>query len=258
MFYVFVPVAGWLAWRAARRRVISVNALALGIVAIYAGSVAWRIGVSVIVPPRALVAGTVPWSHEILGWLLPAFLCAFAPGAFIFVAETLAADQPGRVWAGYRWAKRNPGLMLAAALALGMACTLLTERGGRWFQIGTPALAIPAGFGLVAMMGESRRKLALGRILGPIGLISYGIYLWHAVIRNVILHHDARHIPLANAGPHAWPFHAGLLIGLTIPAALGSWLLIERPLLRMTTNWDRRRRAAPAAAEASLPAPATS
>jgi peptidoglycan/LPS O-acetylase OafA/YrhL len=98
----------------------------------------------------------------------------------------------------------------------------------------------------------------LGRILGRIGLISYGIYLWHAVIRNVILHHDARHIPLANAGPHAWPLHAVLLIGLTIPAALGSWLLIERPLLRMTTNWDRRRRSAPAAAEVSLPAAATS
>ena len=244
MFYLFVPLAGWAAWRAAGRRAISVSSLAKGILAIWVVSISWRLVVSVIVTPQSLEAGTVPWSLGILRWLLPTFLCTFAPGALIFVAERLAADEPGRLWSAYRGAKRHPLALLALALVLGVLFTVLSQRGGRWFDIGSMALAIPAGLGVIAMMGESRRKAVLGRVLGPVGLISYGIYLWHAVIRSAIDRHAIGHLPGAGAGLHAWPVHAFILIGLTIPAALLSWLVIERPLLRRTTTWDRARRSA--------------
>jgi peptidoglycan/LPS O-acetylase OafA/YrhL len=259
MFYVFVPLVAALAWRAARRRPIPVNKLAFGIVAIFAGSVLWRLGDSFLVTPQQLVAGHVGWNREVFAWMLPSFLCAFAPGMLIFLAENCAADEPGTLWSSYRWAKQRAGLMLALAFASGVAFTLLTAKGGRWFEIGTALLALPAMFGVIAMMGESPRKLALGRVLGPIGLISYGIYLWHAVIRDVVLYHR-NPLPLANAGLHTWPFQALLLIALTVPVALASWLIIERPLLRVTTSWDRRRAVVPSAAEtmaATTPAAVT-
>jgi peptidoglycan/LPS O-acetylase OafA/YrhL len=208
---------------------------------IWIASMAWRIGLSFIVTPQALANGSAPPLLEILRWLLPSFLGCFAPGALIFLAETRQAAGLSGAWSVYRGLRSRPLPTATAALAVALLLTILTQRGGRWFEIGSTLLAVPAGLGILAVMSEGPRRAMLGRILGPIGLISYGIYLWHAVIRDAIERHAINQLPGAGAGAHAWPFHAGLLVALTVPVALASWLLLERPLLRATTNWDRTR-----------------
>ena len=254
MFYVFVPVAAWAIWRTRGRRALAPTSLAWGIVALWVASIAWRLALTWIVTPSALAADSVPWSLGVLRWILPAYLCAFAPGALIFLAETVAADAPGAGWRAYRRARRRPAAAATAALVLAVAFTLLSTAGGRWFEIGTMLLGIPAGVGVIALIGDGPRRELLGRVLGPIGLVSYGVYLWHAVIRDALERHAAGWLPGLGHGVAVWPLHALLLGGLTIPVALASWLLIERPLLRRTSSWDRAR-AAGVNAEPLVPEP---
>ena len=81
-------------------------------------------------------------------------------------------------------------------------------------------------------------------MLAPIGLISYGIYLWHAVVRGALQAHALSWVPGVGGGYFAWPFQVAFLLALTVPLAAASWLFLERPLLRSTAEWDRRRREA--------------
>jgi peptidoglycan/LPS O-acetylase OafA/YrhL len=85
----------------------------------------------------------------------------------------------------------------------------------------------------------------MARVLAPIGLVSYGVYLWHWVILSALIHHE---ITIVNgAGLTATGMRVVALVALTLPVAALSWLLIERPLLRRTAGWERRSNAREAA-----------
>lgn len=257
MFYVFVPVAAWAASRAARRAPLALNTVALGLIALWVVSVAWRLGVSLLVTPTELTNGTVPAGLQVLRWVLPSFLCAFVPGALVFLAETPHAQRAGGAWKVYRRLRAHPLSLVFAAIGGTVAFTLVANRGGRWDDISGILLTIPAALPLVAMMEPGRIRLRLGRVLGPIGLISYGIYLWHAVIREILEHHLLSHVPGAGTGIAVWPFHALLLTALTLPVALGSWLLLERPLLRRTSGWERSSRGVASSSDVDTPVAVT-
>jgi peptidoglycan/LPS O-acetylase OafA/YrhL len=261
MFYVFVPLAALLAWRATGRRTISVGALAAGVVGVWAASSAIRLGTTLILTPQQALSGHVSEARFLARTILPNSLGAFCPGILIYLAETAQATEAGGIWARYRRLRERPGAVAAAAVVLLVAAAWVSQRGGRWFDVGSIFHAVPAGLFLVAFMGEGRTRSALGRVLGPVGLVSYGVYLWHAVVRQTIVHHWMSSVPLLYRGAWVWPLDAALLLALTLPLALASWLLVERPLLRLTTRWDRtpgrvrhetvRLQAAPAASTVS-------
>ena len=148
--------------------------------------------------------------------------------------------------------KQHPLALGVAAVTLLVGGVWITQHGGRWSEIGGTVMALPSGLALVAMLGEGRRRERLGAVLAPLGLISYGIYLWHAVARDAITAHAPHLLPGAGSGPHAWPVEVVFLALVTIPLALASWLLIERPLLRWTTNWDRSSQTAAAMRKPSM------
>ncbi len=102
------------------------------------------------------------------------------------------------------------------------------------YALAAALLLLPAVFGDWAG-GWPRRLLAL-RPLPWLGLISYGIFLWHA---NLMLEVDHR-------GAQGWLPFSGFLslllvtLALTLPLATLSYYLVERPALRFKE--PRRRR----------------
>jgi peptidoglycan/LPS O-acetylase OafA/YrhL len=67
-----------------------------------------------------------------------------------------------------------------------------------------------------------------------IARISYGMYVWHLVVRRLIL----AHVSLPDAGsPHGWWLYYGVVaggtLGGTIVLALVSWYAIEQPILKL-------------------------
>ena len=70
------------------------------------------------------------------------------------------------------------------------------------------------------------------RLLARLGLISYGIFLWHLPVLEVVadwLHEPTERPPslLAVAVPG---------LALTLVAAVGSFAVVERPLLALTAG----------------------
>jgi peptidoglycan/LPS O-acetylase OafA/YrhL len=80
---------------------------------------------------------------------------------------------------------------------------------------------LPAAFGDDA--GGAPRAFLRNRVVAWLGLVSYGIFLWHYAVA----------LRLGVPGEH-WSFLPLLLatVAITVPIAAASYYLLERPLLR--------------------------
>jgi peptidoglycan/LPS O-acetylase OafA/YrhL len=132
----------------------------------------------------------------------------------------LVASRPLIPWA--------LALAVYALLSAWLPRTLLIEAKDQLLVIHLAFGAIAALLLLPAVFGDRSgglpRRVLAQPVMAWLGLISYGIFLWHFVI--------ARH--LGDAGANLDP---GLvLIGtlaISIPCAAASYYLVERPLLRL-------------------------
>ncbi len=119
-------------------------------------------------------------------------------------------------------------------------------------------LVLPAAFGW--RRGGAPRRLLAAPVMAWLGLVSYGIYLWH---HDAILWLIDRGVLDTFSGA---PFLAltALGVALTVPIAGLSYYLVERPVLRFKDRRPDRgvsrpeRRAAPAGAPAAGAAPGES
>jgi peptidoglycan/LPS O-acetylase OafA/YrhL len=92
--------------------------------------------------------------------------------------------------------------------------------------------------------------LLLGtRPIGYLGKISYGIFLWHVLVLDVI--REIRDIPIFTGN---WLELFALTTVVTILVAAASFHLVEEPIQRLSTRATRRRRT-PATATPAPPAP---
>ena len=143
-----------------------------------------------------------------------------------------------------RWLGDHPGLLWAAALALYLVASLF------WLEP-RPALAARVGismldylgayllFGVIAALiilpaafGDARggapRRILANPLLAWLGLISYGIFLWHYPIM----------LGLVEGGVNDWwpqmafPVLATVTLAITVSCAALSYYLVERPLMR--------------------------
>jgi peptidoglycan/LPS O-acetylase OafA/YrhL len=107
--------------------------------------------------------------------------------------------------------------------------------------IGYPLSAVACA-GLVAEAIAGSREQPLGRVLGGtpltfLGRYSYGIYMYHVLLRPTC----ARVLPLAAGHGVSYPAACGLYMGISFAASLLiAWLsyhLYEAPFLRLKTRF---------------------
>ncbi len=237
-FYAFLPAYAWVQRRlsGARPFAARVRAEVIGLVACYGVSVAFRAIVF------GLHSGTV---HEVGIYWLPANLDYFALGMALAVASVWLAQRDGPAppvldalgRAPVLWWLLSVASFVMVSKGLHLPVGLVREDGlhgyARQFFYGTTAffLLLPAVFG-PQDRGLVRRFLRWEPVV-YLGLISYGIYLWHqAWIGKAV---SWNHRPPFQA---SFPAIVTTAFALAVVTASASWFLVERPLLRVR---DRER-----------------
>jgi peptidoglycan/LPS O-acetylase OafA/YrhL len=235
-FYALLPLLAWVVSRLANRgsRRAAVRLQLTVIAAAGCASLALR----------GVLAGslTAPIAHAGTTTMvtLPGLLDWFAIGMALAVlrAEIEARHATGGAIAALG---RRPGVCLLLALAVFLAAVPF-QHGDMflpWYGLATH-LALGLGSGLLLLpVIVARSSAGDGRVLGLLrhprivwmGTISYGIYLWHIPVLELIGPHLSK-------DPSSAPVELVLLMWFVVLAggvALGaaSWYLVERPLQRL-------------------------
>jgi peptidoglycan/LPS O-acetylase OafA/YrhL len=161
------------------------------------------------------------------------------------VLARLRADDP-RLALLRRWAGRLcwPALALLGLIAWQIPITEASGWNPVWFTVGLLAAAVLSAT-VVAALDQCPQSWA-SRLLSVSALawvgrnLSYGMYLWHYPVIRLLYDlgvDDDRLLPVGGAA--------------TVAAALASYVLVERPVLRRDRN--RARRQAPVAAVERAP-----
>jgi peptidoglycan/LPS O-acetylase OafA/YrhL len=177
------------------------------------------------------LAGTMP------NWL-PANLDLFGLGMFLAVTSAWLAEtgrRPAWLWSPFLptvswaaagatfWGVSHLGIPLDPLYQISPDLNLVRQTlyGLFAFFLLLPAVYGPQERGVI-------RRVLQNRVVAAVGIISYGIYLWHQAWIQMFLRwsHDALFtIPF-------WDLFSAAL-ALAVATAAGSYLLFERPILRL-------------------------
>jgi peptidoglycan/LPS O-acetylase OafA/YrhL len=170
---------------------------------------------------------------------LPGALDEFAAGvaaAALFLRAGLPEAGASRGWARASDAMVAGGLALLLVLMYVMHARYLRYwAGSPMFYLWRPAASacIALAIAGVAIRGPFARALFENRVALFLGTVSYSLYLWHAPIANAL----AAHVDAHAAGVARFSAIAG---PLSIAAATLSYVLVERPFLRLKRRAARR------------------
>ncbi|KPM56634.1 acyltransferase [Frankia sp. CcI49] len=228
-FYLSIPLYAWLLVRRRRspRAQLRVELAALAVIFVISRVLHYK-----------LIGSDIWWADGWTVWL-PVWWDLFAMGMLLAVLSAWYT-QNGRSprWAQWRWF--GAACVLAAAffywfsstqLGLPRSPLFIPDRGqdmGRHLFYGLTGffLLLPAVFG-PSDRGLVRRFLAC-RPMAWLGMISYGIYLWHTTVIDVVVEHIS---PADGARPF-WPFFL-MVLGLTCAVSAVTYLLVERPFIAL-------------------------
>jgi peptidoglycan/LPS O-acetylase OafA/YrhL len=182
----------------------------------------------------------------------------FALGMALAIASVAASSSPGRARTVLQAAADRPALWLAgAALAFAALIPLRHQPGGLLgivaaLQTEQPYPKLLADIALTALMlalilapaiWDTRARLPQ-RVLGAaplalLGLISYGVYLWHLTIAELLIlpsmpaHFEAGGLGLGREiGDGVTPIALVLVLAASCAAAALSYRFVELPFLR--------------------------
>jgi peptidoglycan/LPS O-acetylase OafA/YrhL len=237
LFYLSVPLGAY-ALRALHRGPIDVGRLAAVVVGVWIASLGWVVWAAHTYPDTGALTAVA--NADVFRLNLPPMLSMFCPGMLVWLAESPQAAVRGGPWSVYRQVVSRPWLALSIAAALIVAAAYaFTSKSTVVFDLSKELWALSAGLILATALQGWAWLRPLARALAPIGLISYGIYLWHWVAVEYLERHWH---PLARAGVGPWLVHVAIVLAFAVPVATVSWIAIERPLLRRTADWTRQRR----------------
>lgn len=228
LFYVLVPVMASAA-RRLHKGAIRPRTFATGIASVWAGSILWTLAADRVHDPRYGL-----W----LRILIPSMLSMFAPGVLVSVAVAtwkLTGRPPRTVeWlVKRRLVSLSLAIALAAVGALGGTTTNVTL-----YDFSRQAFALASGLIVLLTISAREPRGLAGSVLGWFGYISYGIYLWQAVLVGIIEHQGINGAaPMVHTGGTAYVVHVAYLLAIVLPTAWLSWTLIEQPMIR----WAKRR-----------------
>jgi peptidoglycan/LPS O-acetylase OafA/YrhL len=223
-FYVLLPLMGWAAWRLGPR---ARGRQALLVGALIPLGVAWN-----------ALAHDHTWSI-IATKALPAYLPYFACGMLLALwSETRRERSVPAVGSRATAALVVGGFAIVAADAYWHA-TAAPRAVNPWLAIGAD---LPAGLGFalvvaaVVVGGGAATRWMSARPLAWVGLVSYGVYMWH--------------VPLLLFGrsvgvfPHPYALRVVVLLVPVLVVAAASWYLVERPAIAWAGRTrDRERHA---------------
>jgi peptidoglycan/LPS O-acetylase OafA/YrhL len=227
-FYAFIPAYALLVRRVGRGGSAGVRVEVVGVAVLYVVSVLFRAAI------LALDASPVAFN-----WL-PAWFDLFALGMVLAIASVWT-EEHGRSSALVAWIGDHPGTCwLAAAVCFWAVSTQLglprelfqptsvVQRFGRQFLYGAVAwfLLLPAIFG-----PQDRgwvRRLLRSRPFATVGLVSYGIYLWHIAVIDKTLGWAGQR---AGSADLLLLLAAGLAGSFVVAGV--SYIVVERPALRL-------------------------
>ncbi len=242
-FYLALPGIAWVL-RALTRPDANLrsklNVQLVGLAFLYLSAIAirgWRLW-SLGSDPAPVGGGWFP--IEQIGQWLPGYLDWFALGMLLAVGSAWIA-QGGRIpMLGRALARYPAASWLLSLTCFWVALQLNTPESiyakvtrvqdfGIAFLYGLVAffLIFPAVFGDQSQ-GRIRRSLQT-RVFTSLGLVSYGIYLWHIIwvqqlkvwVRN------------GTIGANLWVWFA-IVLGLTLVTATASYFWVERPAIRFS------------------------
>lgn len=232
LFYIAVPLAAF----ALNRRRPSAERLALLVLISWITSILFT-----------LAADAYPFGQTGL-WLrglFPSMWQMFCPGILLAIAPHITSPR----WR--RWivdAPARPAAMVAAVLLLCAACVLSTD-APLGYGVRTYEFLVDAARPLFALsFGIVLARAIRARPWGErwpwslrLGLVSYGIYLFHSVIAVFLIQHDLEPVPHDTV--LAFVVNTACLAALTIALALLSWRFLEEPAIRFSRVLGDRLRA---------------
>ena len=224
-FYIFLPVWAWVAdgiWRLARHRLKAEFTL-LATLALL--SILWKVHV--------VRASGIESAFQPKLIALPASLDLFAAGmALAVMAEVIRRygwDLPARI-ARPTWAWWLGAVALLGVIAATAAPDALVPVSWQTGTLLASILKVPMAAALVfPVVLTTERSGLIRRALGSrpvawIGLVSYGLYLWHSWVISRLAEVNLLHHPSLAA----WPLDWALALALSLVCAAASWYLIER------------------------------
>lgn len=190
------------------------------------------------------IALSVGWRGGLIGWLdadsylahipkldaLPGMLVYFCAG--MVIAKT--SFMPGSI---YRLGGLLGAVLCMALILVFFRSVMDTYWTGHWFLACSPAILAPCIAAMVWLLsqGVSGFRWLGARPLVWLGEISYGVYLWHFPVLWALATFSS-----ADMGVGHKMMWLTLCMLITFALAYGSYVLIERPLMKWRRSLPQR------------------
>lgn len=234
LFYAFVPIAASLM---RRRGLVTARALTRCVLFAWALSALWELIVSLAFAGPYGSGAVSPHDDvmKLFSISLPGLFYMFCPGLLVAIWR-IERGRPARL------GERFPRALVVAGCLIWLlaAAEQAMVSSGIGAFVADQVRGVAFGAILLGAVSWNRAPGIMSRPLAALGLVSYGVYLWHWLVVHGIEIAAGRAAPFG--GPLGAPLAVTVTLIATLPFAILSWYLVESPALRLAGAVTRRGR----------------